>query len=661
MSKKNQPRTKIIILLSVVVILVAIFDLYSPFTASAETKIDLSGATTYASTDPSNKDKPLDSNVLTYWSSAANGDWWKVDIGSTQSVSKVRILEAHGAGADYVVEYSLNDSSYTSIGSGWYDCGTGGVYTYRCISLSPSVNSRFWRFSNTGVGPDQGINFYEFELYSSGGGTPTPSPTPTPSGSVAPPSPTPTPSGTEEPDGPAPPDNPDDPIEPQTPDFNITLEVPNGGEEWEIGKNYTIKWKYTDTENKIKTFALFLSKDGGENYDQLIKQNIAKDKKEYEWSIPDDEAYIIDEARVLVAVYGDSIERPLINDKSDDNFKIYSKSEKFLSTGNIENPWFWVSLALLFTGFGAILWPNLLNSLLNSPLFTSILNRGFLFSAPLKGAASAIGVVYDSKTKKPLPKIILHLFDAENNRLKETIITNDKGEFSFLVPSGNYYIKVLSNQYDFPSKYLSNRYKPLAVSLPEMTFQPGIKDGSYQNIYFGEKLNIDLPNPSQRAGLNVSIPLDKTSALNLKEKAIQRLKIIESILIKIKWPVLIIGLLSSIVSIYLNLTIYNFIIFNLYVLLIFLEIYRLLGKKKPYGEVKNTMRKPLGLAVVRFNNHQGKIISTSITGNDGKYTTSVNPGSYLINAAKSGYQKLEKKINLKSTRKLGSIKIVLKK
>lgn len=52
------------------------------------------------------------------------------------------------------------------------------------------------------------------------------------------------------------------------------------------------------------------------------------------------------------------------------------------------------------------------------------------------------GVIFDNKSKKPISKVIVRLYDSKFNRLIATQVTDSKGRYSFLVGKNNYYLTI---------------------------------------------------------------------------------------------------------------------------------------------------------------------------------------------------------------------------
>lgn len=62
------------------------------------------------------------------------------------------------------------------------------------------------------------------------------------------------------------------------------------------------------------------------------------------------------------------------------------------------------------------------------------------------------GVVFDDKTKKPLPLAVVRLFSMPDKKLRETKITDNLGRYSFITKPGQYVLDVARQSYQFPTK-----------------------------------------------------------------------------------------------------------------------------------------------------------------------------------------------------------------
>jgi hypothetical protein len=100
------------------------------------------------------------------------------------------------------------------------------------------------------------------------------------------------------------------------------------------------------------------------------------------------------------------------------------------------------------------------------------------------------GIVYDSKSKKPVVGAQVKIYDVEYNRVRDTKITDETGHFGFLTPAGRYKITVEKDGFDFPSHQV--KYK---------------NDGKFHNVYHGE----EIPKHSDNELILANIPIDKES------------------------------------------------------------------------------------------------------------------------------------------------------
>ncbi|GAA4596702.1 hypothetical protein BJY16_002104 [Actinoplanes octamycinicus] len=121
----------------------------------------------------------VDGNAGSRWSSAfSDPQWLQVDLGSSQSISRVELFWETAAAKAFQIQVSDNASSWTSIYS--TTTSTGGNQ-----NLSVTGAGRYVRMYGTQRTTGYGYSLYEFKVY--GGGTTTPtSPTPTPTGPTLP-------------------------------------------------------------------------------------------------------------------------------------------------------------------------------------------------------------------------------------------------------------------------------------------------------------------------------------------------------------------------------------------------------------------------------------------------------------------------------------------
>lgn len=138
------------------------------------------------------------------------------------------------------------------------------------------------------------------------------------------------------------------------------------------------------------------------------------------------------------------------------------------------------------------------------------------------------GIVFDSKTKTPIQGAIVRIFDAEKNKLLETKVTDQAGNYNFIVRSGLYYISIIKPQFAFPTKQINK------TEIPQ-----------YYRIYKGELIRV-----TGNTNLSINIPLDPQTKEEVKSTFANRIKKIFSylvfFLIKIRWIFIFITLPAGI-------------------------------------------------------------------------------------------------------------------
>jgi len=117
--------------------------------------------TATASSNSSTAFNSNDGNLSTRWSSAvADNEWWKVDLGSSQSVSKVVITWEAAYDTAYSVQTSTDDITYTTVFS--TTTGAGGTVT---IPFTTRTARYVKILCTTRVQSVWGSSFWEFEVY----------------------------------------------------------------------------------------------------------------------------------------------------------------------------------------------------------------------------------------------------------------------------------------------------------------------------------------------------------------------------------------------------------------------------------------------------------------------------------------------------------------
>lgn len=238
----------------------------------------------------------------------------------------------------------------------------------------------------------------------------------------------------------------------------------------------------------------------------------------------------------------------------------------------------------------------------------SILLRLLSVAGGVKRKTKKWGVVYDSKTKRPIDPAYVTI-ENEQGKIMEERFTDMEGRFGFLVPAGRYKIKASKTHYSFPSK----------LGRP--------KDELYDNLYYGDYLNI-----ADHGVINVNIPLDPIGFDWNEEikKKIMNFSLKKELVRKSIFPVLFYGgLIASPLVYWAAPSLFNLLIIFFYVIILIL---RMLGfKEKNYGRIydRNT-GKPIPFARLKvYLPESNQLIAQAVADITGRY--------YILVAAKGRY------------------------
>jgi hypothetical protein len=222
------------------------------------------------------------------------------------------------------------------------------------------------------------------------------------------------------------------------------------------------------------------------------------------------------------------------------------------------------------------------------------------------------GVIYDSKTKQPIPYAKVDLRD-QSNRVLETRYADRYGRYGFLTSPASLHQKSTqvaldprSPKHTFPST--------LVTTDPDFIV--------YDHIYKGGPLSI------QRDVLvNYNIPLDSKANL---AKAVS---VVGSATGRAIGTLLNIGFWIGVVTAPLNVLLFpstsSFTIFGVFLLAntarISLDLFR------PYGMVTDSKtNKPLSYALVTLTKSNGDRAAFTVSDEQGRYFLLADPGSYTL-------------------------------
>ncbi|MCP2197934.1 glycosyl hydrolase family 8 [Lentzea flava] len=128
--------------------------------------------------------KAVDGSTSTRWASVEGHDpeWIRVDLGSTHTISRVKLTWEVAYAKAYRVQTSPDGSAWTDVYS--TSTGDGGI-----DDLTVSGSGRYVRIYGTARGTAYGYSLWELEVYGVGGGTNPPTTTPTTTTTTPPPVP----------------------------------------------------------------------------------------------------------------------------------------------------------------------------------------------------------------------------------------------------------------------------------------------------------------------------------------------------------------------------------------------------------------------------------------------------------------------------------------
>lgn len=253
----------------------------------------------------------------------------------------------------------------------------------------------------------------------------------------------------------------------------------------------------------------------------------------------------------------------------------------------------------------------------------------YLFTAPIlffhRRKRRGFGVVYNAISKLPVDLATVRLYrvpaDGGAPRFVQSRVTDRGGRYAFLVSPGHYTISVSKNGFEFPSQVMQGK----------------TSDVEYLDVYHGEPVEVT----EQNATIAANIPMDpsQSQALHAPARIVwkRRLRWIQQV-------VAVGGLVASIVFAILSPSILTFFMAALQ-LMLYLVVKRLASAKRPksWGIVYDRKTgKPLARAVARiFEPQYNKLLETTVTDAQGRYSFVLGPSSYYAVFQKEGYQNVE--------------------
>jgi len=472
-------------------------------------------------------------------------------------------------------------------------------------------------------------------------------------------------------------------VGPPGPHCGLEITQPEKDDIWYINSREKINWTSNCVDEWIDQIIIELSTDNGKNWQQIVKNY--PNTNQYDWNIPDDQSLVTNQAKIRITAA--TAQGSILAGDDSDRFTIKSRRPPYIPEITPETKTQLAAegplVSLLFLG---LLWPYLIGALDRNRFFSDLANllnfwiqegKFFFF---LKKRPKKWGVVYDYQDKLPLAYAKIMLFEKKSDRLKETYITNNRGEFGFLVEPDDYYLNVQKSGYNWALKakeapkvnQLENKDGSSKPGKEKDLWREGVSDGYYSNLYFGQIIDKSkIQNPkSKTAGegkdiksgkvkLQLSIPLImiERTLFNIVLSIVRR---ITNFFYRFRIPILIAGTLVAIYLLIAQRTLADAIVFGIYILLWMVELLKA-QQLRGYGKVLDNKGQGVGLAMVRAFNQAGRMIQSQVTGPDGRFILSCRPQKLTLKVRKPGYNIRKIRFNLKSLDDISKLNIRLRK
>jgi hypothetical protein len=273
-------------------------------------------------------------------------------------------------------------------------------------------------------------------------------------------------------------------------------------------------------------------------------------------------------------------------------------------------------------------------SLIIQPFFVLLAFLPLLFYRQKK---RSWGVVYNSITKQPVPYIPVFIVEKKNNRLiiREKQISTKEGRFGFIVPRGEYFLKVISKQYVFPSKNIQES-----------------SDGRYQSLYFGTPIII-IDNDQVVA---CNIPVDPVVPTRTPFAVLA-----DHLLDKVRVPALIVGSAFSLYLVVFFTSVVSIMVFAVYIIVWILEFLSYFQKTRAYQIIDAKSKDPIASATVKVINKEGKILKVSMTNLFGKFYPLLDAGNFYLEISHKDYKTQTREITVGRNGKIKGGKILLER
>jgi hypothetical protein len=224
-------------------------------------------------------------------------------------------------------------------------------------------------------------------------------------------------------------------------------------------------------------------------------------------------------------------------------------------------------------------------------------STGFNVVSWRKKGAKKWGKVGSSVSLKGIPGVSVALYDVKNyNRIVDRTLTDNQGEYGFLAEPGVYKIAVSHPKFHFPSKFLGDGYRGESIELSS----DGVVD---KNIMLDPN-----PLPSRFIGA-------KDTLIYLSET--------------LRRPMLILGVMFTLYNLSHGISLVQGFYVAYYFALVVMEVVHV---KESHNVLTATDSEgnPVGFAVLRIIDKEGKMVFSKATTSHGKALVRVPQGIYTL-------------------------------
>lgn len=229
------------------------------------------------------------------------------------------------------------------------------------------------------------------------------------------------------------------------------------------------------------------------------------------------------------------------------------------------------------------------------------------------------GRVVDAETGTPLPQTIVRILDRQTQKLRDTAVTDAKGDFASLLPAGQYRFEAIK-----PGWHLD----PAPARFLNILSNQTVYDGNFVDV-------------KKEGVVSIIVAMRTTVRQEVTHIALRSiLQRLERLFTALSWPLLIFGSILSALALVKEQTALNIGIGMLYVVLIGTKMYVQRNRQETTGQVKDAVtNQPLKEALVQlYNAETGRLMATKVTSVTGQFALVPPPGVYTVVVSKAGYQ-----------------------